>query len=56
MQTLYCQGEKGVGRQNSEVKCCTPGVTDPMVSRHTGTVRAACRALHRACVFIYGSV
>lgn len=37
----HCQGEKLVGWRNSEVKCCTPGVTWAMASRHSGTARAA---------------
>ena len=45
----YCQGENVHGTMNAVVKKCTPGVMAPMVSRHLGTVRAACRALRSQC-------
>lgn len=45
----YCHGEKAHGFIKLDVKCCTPGVTLPMVSRQVGTVRAACRARMQAC-------
>lgn len=41
----HCQGDQLRGRVNSEVKCCTPGVTVAMVSFHWATPLAACLAL-----------
>ena len=45
-QSGYFHAEMLTGFKKAEVKCCTPGVTVPMVSLHVGTVRDAWRALH----------
>ena len=44
----HCIGENGNGFKNKLLKCCTPGVTAPIVSLQTGTCRAACLALIQA--------